>query len=116
MIKATRKQNLVTAGSPDGIHSTGTQAVTNIKSDFSLTATQAGSPAAEQGYFEPLIGADEASAYIGFQPITILRMAAKGLLPCVAFPIGKTGKYRYKFKMSELEAYVVSLSRPAKAA
>ncbi len=79
------------------------------------TTTQAGSPAGDSTP-ESLIGADEASAYIGFKPITILRMAKKGLLPRIPFPVGKTGKFRYKFRMSELEAYVESLARPAKAA
>ena len=82
---------------------------------ISSTNTKAGSPANESIH-EPLIGAQEASKFLGFKPITILRMAHKGLLPSVPFPIGKTGKYRYKFKLSKLEAYVESLSRPAIAA
>ena len=63
----------------------------------------------------PLIGAKEASRYLGFKPITILRMARAGKLPCIAFPVGKTGKYIYKFRLRELETYVESLSRPAAA-
>jgi len=70
----------------------------------------------EQHYSpEPLVDADAASAYLGYKPITVLRMAQKGLLPTIAFPIGTTGKFRYRFKMSQLEAYVESLSRPVAA-
>jgi hypothetical protein len=79
---------------------------------ISSTPTKDGPPAD----YEPLIEAGEASKFLGFKPITIKRMAQKGLLPTIPFPIGKTGKYRYKFKLSKLEAYVESLSRPALAA
>jgi hypothetical protein len=107
---ATPKGKLSAAGISDGITATTIQ-------DTAVSQTRM---AEEQDYLpthEPLIGAQEASTFLGcFKPITILRMAAKGLLPCVAFPIGKTGKYRYQFKMLELETYVASLSRPAKAA
>jgi Helix-turn-helix domain len=64
---------------------------------------------------EPLIDADAASKYLGYKPITMLRMAKQGQLPSVALPIGKSGKFRYRFKVSELEAYVESLSRPGNA-
>ena len=64
---------------------------------------------------EPLVDADAASDYLKYKPITVLRMAQKGLLPTIAFPIGTTGKFRYRFKMSQLEAYVESLSRPVAA-
>ena len=64
---------------------------------------------------EPLVDDVAASAYLGYKPITVLRMAGKGLLPTIAFPIGATGKFRYRFKMSQLEAYVESLSRPVAA-
>lgn len=66
---------------------------------------------------EPLIDAKQASKYLScYKPITILRMAHDGLLPNYPFPIRKTGKFRRMFKLSELEAYVLSLSRPARAA
>jgi hypothetical protein len=65
---------------------------------------------------EPLIDAKVASAYLGFAAITVLRMARAGKLPTIAFPIGKTGKYLYKFKASQLEAYVESLTRLPKVA
>jgi hypothetical protein len=42
-------------------------------------------------------------------------MAKKGLLPTIAFPIGSTGKFRFKFRLSELEAHVRSLSRSVAA-
>jgi hypothetical protein len=65
---------------------------------------------------EPLIDAKAASRYLGYAPITILRMARAGKLPTIAFPIGATGKYLYKFRISQLEAYVKSLTRLPKAA
>ena len=64
---------------------------------------------------EPLVDDIAASSYLGYKPITVLRMAKKGLLPTIAFPIGTTGKFRYRFKMSQLEAFVESLSRPVAA-
>ena len=64
---------------------------------------------------EPLVDAKVASKYIGFKPITVKRMAKAGKLPTIPWPIGNTGKFVYKFKMSQLEAYVESLSRPAAA-
>jgi len=63
---------------------------------------------------EPLVDEFAASAYLGYQPITCLRMAKEGRLPSVPFPIGSTGKFRHKFKMSELESYVDSLPRAGK--
>ena len=62
-------------------------------------------------YNDPLIDAKAASAFLGFAAITILRMARAGKLPTVAFPIGTTGKFLYKFRLSQLEAYVESLTR-----
>jgi hypothetical protein len=64
---------------------------------------------------EPLIDEFAASAYLGFKPITCLRMAKRGQLPAVAFPIGTTGKIRYKFRLSELRVYAASISRASKA-
>jgi hypothetical protein len=64
----------------------------------------------------PLIDAKAASVFLGFGPITILRMARAGKLPTIAFPIGKTGKYLDKFRLSQLEAYVESLTRLPAAA
>ena len=64
---------------------------------------------------EPLVDAKAASKYLGFKPITVKRMAKAGKLPTIPWPIGNTGKFVYKFKMSQLEAYVESLSRPAAA-
>jgi hypothetical protein len=65
---------------------------------------------------EPLIDANAASPYLGFAPITIKRMAKRGELPTIAFPIGSTGKCLYKFRLSELQKHVESLSHPAVAA
>ena len=58
---------------------------------------------------EPLVGAVEAAEYLGFAPLTIRRMARRGILPSIAFPMGDTGKYMHKFRMSDLEAYVKTL-------
>jgi hypothetical protein len=63
--------------------------------------------------WEPLIDANRASELLGYKPITIKRMAHRGELPTIAFPIGTTGKYLYKFRASELQRHVESLSRPA---
>ncbi len=60
---------------------------------------------------EPLIDAKAASVFLGFAPITVLRKARAGKLPTIAFPIGKTGKFLYKFRLSQLEAHVDSLTR-----
>jgi len=65
---------------------------------------------------EPLIDAKGASAYLGFAPLTIKRMAHRGDLPTIAFPIGATGKFLYKFRLSDLQRHVESLARPAEAA
>jgi hypothetical protein len=65
---------------------------------------------------EPLIDAEAASAYMGFEPITMLRMAKCGVLPTIAIEIGTTGKFRYRFKMSQLAAYVEARARAAKVA
>jgi len=64
---------------------------------------------------EPLIDEYTASAYLGYKPITCLRMAKRGQLPAIAFPIGATGKIRYKFKLSQLQAYTESISRASQA-
>ena len=60
-------------------------------------------------HLEPLVGAVEAAEYLGFAPLTIRRMARRGILPSIAFPMGDTGKYMHKFRMSDLEAYVKTL-------
>ena len=65
------------------------------------------------GIEEPLVNEFEASTYLGFQPITVLRMAHRGTIPSIAFPIGSTGKCRHKFRISELKAYTESISRSA---
>ena len=63
---------------------------------------------------EPLIDAEAASAYIGFAPITIKRMAHRRELPAIAFPIGATGKFLYRFRLSDLQKHIESLSHPAR--
>jgi excisionase family DNA binding protein len=61
--------------------------------------------------FEPLIRAKEAAKYLGFAELTVERMARAGRLPSIAFPVGKTSKYTYRFRISELAAYVDTLQR-----
>lgn len=48
--------------------------------------------------------------HLGFAPIAILRMARAGKLPTIEFPIGSTGKYLYRFRLSQLQAHVESLN------
>ncbi|MGA2851547.1 MAG: hypothetical protein ABSE46_21295 [Terracidiphilus sp.] len=60
---------------------------------------------------EPVVDEFAASAYLGFKPITCLRMAKRGQIPSVPFPVGSTTKIRRKFRISELKAYIESLSR-----
>jgi hypothetical protein len=63
---------------------------------------------------EPLVDEHVASAYLGYAPITCLRMAKRGQVPAVPCPVGNTSKIRYKFRLSELQAYTDSLSRAAR--
>jgi excisionase family DNA binding protein len=56
--------------------------------------------------FEPLIDSDEVAKYLGFAALTIRRMAHRGQLPAVKLPFGKTGKFYYRFRRSELGAYI----------
>jgi excisionase family DNA binding protein len=64
---------------------------------------------------EPLIDCKEAAAILGFSPVMVRRLAHDGQLPSIAFPFGKKGKFRYKFRVSELQAYLKSRSRAAQA-
>ena len=70
-------------------------------------------PKPETPIAERLMKSDEAAEYLGFSPLTVRRMACKGLLPCYAFPCGN-GKFIRRFKMSELVEFVASLHRSAK--
>lgn len=65
---------------------------------------------------DPVIGADPAAAYLGMRKSTLLRKAHRGEVPSIPFPIGKTGKFRHRFQIGELEKYVASLSSPVKSA
>jgi len=60
---------------------------------------------------EPLIDCKEAAVILGFSPIMVRRLAHDGQLPSIAFSFGKKGKFRYKFRVSELQAYLKSRSR-----
>jgi len=59
---------------------------------------------------EPLIGSKEAASILGFSSLTIRRMAHRGELPSYSFPSGKN-KFRYFYRVSELEIYLDSLRR-----
>jgi hypothetical protein len=59
---------------------------------------------------EPLIKAKEAAEYLGHAPLTVTRMAHRGQLPSIAFPM-KNGKFRHLFRVSDLKLYVASLER-----
>jgi excisionase family DNA binding protein len=60
---------------------------------------------------EPLIGVREAARLLGMSRVTVTRMAHAGQLPTIAFPKPR-GKHLYKFRNSELEAYLSTLRRP----
>ena len=62
---------------------------------------------------EPLVDEYAAGRYLDIKPITALRLAHRGTVPSIPFPIGTTGKFRHKFQISALKAYVESLSRSA---
>jgi excisionase family DNA binding protein len=57
---------------------------------------------------EPLIDSDEVAKCLGFAPLTIRRMAHRGQLPAFKFPFGKTGKFFYRFRRSDLVAYIAA--------
>jgi excisionase family DNA binding protein len=59
--------------------------------------------------FEPVVGATKASEFLGFSAGTVRRMAHHGDLPSYAFPFGKSGKHKFKFRLSELQAFLESL-------
>lgn len=63
---------------------------------------------------EPLIGPDEAAEFLGFSSMTVRRMAHDGRLPSIPFPT-KDGKYRHKYRLTELQGYVESLRRPVQS-
>jgi hypothetical protein len=65
------------------------------------------------GAEEGLVDEFTAASYLNIKPITALRMARRGLLPSVHFPIGATGKIRHKFRLSTLKAWTDSLHRGA---
>lgn len=60
---------------------------------------------------EPLINAREAAEYLGFSSLTVRRMAHENRLPSIAFPVGRTSKCTYRFRASELKAYLTTLER-----
>lgn len=59
---------------------------------------------------EPLIGSNEAAEFLGFSAMTIRRMAHDGRLPSIAFPT-KDGKFRHRYRLSELQNYLNTLQR-----
>jgi excisionase family DNA binding protein len=58
---------------------------------------------------EPLVTAATAAEYLGFSSITVRRMARTGKIPAIAFPA--TGKTLWRFRLSDLNSYIRSLSR-----
>lgn len=65
----------------------------------------------DQRPFEPLIDSKVAAKYLGFSPLSVRRMAHAKRIPAIAFPIGNSGKNLYRFRLSELEAFVKTLER-----
>lgn len=60
--------------------------------------------------YEPLIKSEQAAEFLGCAPLTVRRMARDGRLPSIPFPRGN-GKFQHRFRLSELQAYVESLSQ-----
>ena len=58
---------------------------------------------------EPLIDAKEAAKYLGFSVNTIKRWAHEGKIPNLAFQVGTTGMYTYRFRISELKTFLGTL-------
>jgi excisionase family DNA binding protein len=66
---------------------------------------------------EPLLDCKEAAKMLNFSPLTVRRLAHDGLLPAIAFSLGKKGKYKkFKFRASEIRAHLDSLSQKARMA
>lgn len=64
---------------------------------------------------EPLVEAKEISTLLGMAPLTVLRHAREHRLPSYECPYGAR-KIQYKFRVSEVEAYVRTLARPCSGA
>jgi excisionase family DNA binding protein len=60
---------------------------------------------------EPLIDAQEVGKRLSFSPLTITRWAHQGKIPSIAFQIGSSGKCTYRFRFSDLQAYLTTLER-----
>jgi hypothetical protein len=63
---------------------------------------------------DPLMTAEAAGCFLSILALTIKRMAHRGELASIPMPIGTTGQFRHKLRLSGLEACVAALSRPAK--
>jgi hypothetical protein len=55
---------------------------------------------------EPFVSAFEAGGFVKLHPSTVLRLAREGVLP--AHPIGNGTRKRWRFLLSELQAWLVS--------
>lgn len=64
---------------------------------------------------EPLVEAKEIATFLGIAPLTVLRYARLHKLPSYECPYGAR-KIQYRFRVSEVEAYIRSLARPCKGA
>jgi excisionase family DNA binding protein len=60
---------------------------------------------------EALIGIKDAAQYLGLKPTTVRRMARKNRIPHLAFPIGANGHRLYRFRASEIEAFLNLIRR-----
>jgi hypothetical protein len=65
---------------------------------------------------EPLVEAKEIATLLGIKsPLTVLRYARSRRLPSYECPYGAR-KSQYRFRVSEVEAYIRTLARPCKGA
>jgi excisionase family DNA binding protein len=59
---------------------------------------------------ERLIKARDAGRYLGLSPSTVNRMARARRLPSIAIPVGNSTKVSYRFRISDLNAYIDGIS------
>lgn len=60
---------------------------------------------------EPLVDVRSAAQFLRMAELTVRRKARAGQLPAIAFE-HPSGRHTYRFRMSELDAYVNGLRKP----
>ena len=57
------------------------------------------------GVIEPLVSTRQVAHWIRLSKQVVHRLASEGYLPAIAFPFGSTGRYRYYFRVAEVEEH-----------